>query len=556
MKRFYTLLYVCACVMTMSAQIKPRNGYDPEHPENSFTVYGGGSFAMEQDVVSRRAVGSAENASLNQAGSPRIPVILVQFTDLRFISGLPEGSSCQTADDAKLVNEFFDKFCNGVEGSDYWEEGGSYGAIAEYFRDQSNGLFTPEFEVIGPVTLNDSYAYYGKDSGSSKDVNVSVFFKEAIIKAQEMYSSWNEFDNNSDGKVDMAFFIYAGEGQNGCSDKNTIWPKEVASGGTINGVTYGCYACCNEVYHGITDGVGVFVHELSHAMGLPDFYDYGYIAYGLDYWDVMDSGGYCNSGYTPCGYSAYEKDFMGWQPLVKLDFSQPQHLVLQPLHNGGNGYKIVNPNDTCEYYIIENRQAQSWDSYLGRGTAKTKNHGLLVTHVDYNKSAWSGNSVNKSLTHQRMSIIPANNELCSYMFVHDMDTYNKYMTTTTSNMFPGRSDITSLDWQSDIAYSYLPDGEEEFISCVFKPVYNTTFNCKLLNIVEREDGVVELDFCPNGELPDAVEIVNADGKTGFQPVLSIDGKRVGTTDANGNIPAALKQMRGIYIINNKKFVIK
>ncbi len=555
MKRFYTLLFICACASLASAQIKPRNGFDPENPDNSVAVYRGGNFAFEQPLTSRR-VGNAETAPLQQTGSPRIPVILVQFSDLRFISGLPEGSSCQTEEDAKLVNEFFDKFCNGEEGTDYWRGAGSYGAIAEYFRDQSNGLFTPSFEIIGPITLDNGYAYYGKDNGSSKDVNVMQFFKDTIAKAQEYFSSWSDFDNNGDNIVDQAFFLYAGEGQNGSSDTNTIWPKELASGGTINGISYGSYGCCNEIFQGRTDGIGVFVHEVSHALGLPDFYDYSYIAYGMDCWDLMDGGNYCSNGYCPCGYSAYEKDFMGWQPLVELDFNTPQHLVLQPMQSGGVGYKIVNPNNSSEYYILENRQARRWDLFIGRGTSKTKNHGLLVTHVDYNASAWNGNYVNGTILHQRISLIPANNELYSSINMNNQEEYNKFMTVTTGNLFPGPLGVTSLDWKSDIIYSNALEDDPNYKTYVFKPVYYIPFNCKLLNIVENEDGTVELDFCPNGEMPDAIEIVNADEMPGFQPIFSINGQRVGTTDANGNMPAALKQVKGIYVVNNKKFVIK
>jgi hypothetical protein len=226
------------------------------------------------------------------------------------------------------------------------------------------------------------------------------------------------------------------------------------------------------------------------------------------------------------------------------------------MQSGGVGYKIVNPNNSSEYYILENRQARRWDLFIGRGTSKTKNHGLLVTHVDYNASAWNGNYVNGTILHQRISLIPANNELYSSINMNNQEEYNKFMTVTTGNLFPGPLGVTSLDWNSDIIYSNALEDDPNYKTYVFKPVYYIPFNCKLLNIVENEDGTVELDFCPNGEMPDAIEIVNADEMPGFQPIFSINGQRVGTTDANGNMPAALKQVKGIYVVNNKKFVIK
>ena len=157
-------------------------------------------------------------------------------------------------------------------------------------------MFKPKFHVIGPVTLDKGYAHYGENASFYTDKNINEFFSEALTKAQAIQASWEDFDNDGDGVVDMAFFIYAGEGENGCDDPNTIWPKEMESGGTINGTAYGAYACCNEVFDGATDGTGTMCHELSHALGLPDFYDTNYKMYGMDYWDLMDSGNYCENG--------------------------------------------------------------------------------------------------------------------------------------------------------------------------------------------------------------------------------------------------------------------
>lgn len=138
------------------------------------------------------------------------------------------------------------------------------------------------------------------------------------------------------------------------------------------------------------------------AVGLPDEYDYNYVALGMSYWSLMDCGNYCVNGYVPCGLTAYQRDFLGWRPLETLNESRT--VTIRPLEKGGKGYKVVNDANPDEYYILENRQDEGWDSGLA-----SLGRGLLVTHVDYDYQKWVSNRLNSSAKHQRMSFIPANN---------------------------------------------------------------------------------------------------------------------------------------------------
>lgn len=538
MKRLYTLLLI-AGLLTTSAMGKVK----PRHPKAKQGA------ATEQNDNNRAAlapmrVGSRSTAPLTSMGCPKIPLILVQFADLRFTSGLEEGQSCQTKTDIEAVNSYYDKFANGLHNDDYYTGHGSRGAITEYFRDQSDGQFTPEFVVIGPVTLSKSYTYYGQDSGDSHDIHVSEFYTEAIKKAQELQSNWDIFDNNNDNSVDMAFFVYAGEGENGYDldekpeAKNYIWPHEQAGGGTINGIKYGCYACCNELYMGRPDGIGVFCHELSHALGMPDLYDYHYVAYGMDYWDLMDSGNYCMSGYCPCGYSSYEKDFMGWKPLITLSMDEPQHLTLVPVSMGGSGYKILNPENPNEYYILENRQNKRWDAYIARGSNTRTNHGLLISHVDYSQSAWTGNYINNNASHQRFTIVPADEDLISYALVETNEQLNAWYISTAGDPFPGSLGITALESEKE-------------------PVFTSTgatpgqMNQPLRNIVELDNKNIELDYCPRGVEPihDGIASMSTESANA-DIVYDLSGRRIlNYRLSDCQLPS------GIYIINHRKVII-
>lgn len=567
--RYLLVLLMALCSIQLSAQIKARHGRDlsqVNHVES-----------LDEAVASMKGmkkVGSQATAPLKAQGRPKVPVILVQFQNLKFVSGLydSEGNhyQCANSEDETTVNQFFDKFCNGNGDGEYFKGAGSFGAIGEYFRDQSDGQFIPEFVVIGPVTLDYGYEYYGKNSGTSKDVNVSKFYSESITKAQQIFSDWSQFDNDGNSVVDMAFFIFAGEGENGGGGQNTIWPHERPSGGTFNNVKFGCYACCNETYKEDTDGIGVFVHELSHALGLPDFYDKNYVAFGLDYYDIMDSGCYCDNAYTPCNYSSYERDFMGWKSLGTLNPDEPQQLTLYPVSSGGVGYKIENPEFPDEYLVIENRQPVDWDSFIGRGTVRTKMHGMMVTHVNYNKSSWDTNNVNINLDHQRISIVPADGTLRSYMFVEDGNDYNDFMISAIGDLFPGSQNVQNLTGTHEVIYQYYeweekkdPETEETLIdpetgAKILDRVYYTCdyslpdFGQPLTDITENEDGSITLKYM--GE-PDAIASLFQNRKADM-PVYNSMGMLVGKTDIEYGQPTTLPDLPGLYIINSHKYIVK
>ena len=342
-------------------------------------------------------------------GTPKIPVLLVDFPDRTFYA------AGQTDDDVRAT---YDLFFNGFDDAEVQKKLGSTGSVFSYFDEMSHGQFLPDFDIIGPVRLDNGYAYYGSNSGKSKDVNMYDFYREAVMKAVNQYDvDWMQFDNNGDGKVDFIHFVYAGWGENTLQtmdsdgnvsflDPDAIWAHEMTGTIVVNvddgkSVSFACYGASAEAriksgsqaladwrgefaptgYNPANlkvDGVGICIHEMSHAMGLPDFYDMKGDGYGMDVWSVMDYGDYVGSGYNPAIYNAYERNFMGWEDLPVL--REPQVVTIPCFDDGGCGYKIVSPDSPSEYYILENRQAKGWDQMACKYA-----HGLVVTHVDYDE---------------------------------------------------------------------------------------------------------------------------------------------------------------------------
>lgn len=435
--------------------------------------------------VVRRRVGSSETAPLKPHGVKYVPVVLVEFADKPF----------SVRESPEEVKAYYDLYCNGTRDGVLYTGHGSHGSIRDYFVEQSEGDFLPEFVPIGPVKLENNYAYYGSDNGSSKDVNLSKFRNESIALAMAEMADWSLFDNDRNGTVDMVFFVYAGLGQNNGGDNNTIWPSESTRSTTINGKTFATSALCCElmpesrdkegnVLTTRADGIGVFIHEFSHAMGLPDFYDTKYVAFGMDLWSVMDYGEYGNNGYNPGNYTAYERDFMGWRTLVEIN--GPCTLRIPCFAQGGNGYKIVNDANENEYYVIENRQAMGWDDYIGRRCT-----GLQVTHVDYSHSSWINNVVNTDANHQRMTIIAANDDYRGSNTTAAGFTSADYRAVLAGNLFPGSSDIHELTDDTTPASVVYTGGY------MGKPIYEIT---------ESDDGIITLKFCPLGTLTQAANL--------------------------------------------------
>ena len=471
-----------------------------------------------------KMVGDTASAPLPHFGSPKVPVILVQFKNKKF----------SVADTDEKVVELYDQFFNAGEGVMPGQAGHeSACSVREYFRQQSCGKFTPEFSVYGPVTLSEDYEYYGgNNNGMGTDRNIGAFYSESCkLAVQDFQVDWTEFDNKNNGRVGFVFFIYAGKGENTTwnsekpdYDPNNIWPKEGASSKTISydgkSVTFGAYGCTSEMYQEGQDGIGVTVHELGHGLGLPDVYDVNYSVYnlfGMDMWDVMDSGCYAMESRYPSGYTAYERDFMGWLQLVTLDPDKQYTLTLEPFEDGGVAYKLPNKANANEYLVLENRQNKGMDAYLGcvakifydmNGAA----HGLLVTHIDYSSSAWIGNRVNTSSTHQRMTIVPADGELISNI-KNGFDT--DHYVSLLGDIYPGSKGTTELT-----SYAAFTGGQ---------------FTFTVDNIRETADGKIILDI-NGGDITaiDEIESGSIDDDC-YSEIYSIAGIRLQSLQKGINI---------------------
>lgn len=429
--------------------------------------------AAERRATRRPRMQAASSASGNPGlfpgnhfpamGEQKAIVILVEYQDTKM--SMPD------------AYDYFNRMLNEPGFSDY----GGTGSAVDFFMESSMGQFRPQFDVFGPVTLKNNMSYYGGNDYYGNDLRP----EEMIIEACQQLDAtvdFSEYDRDGDGYIDNVFVFYAGRGEASGGASNTVWPHswDITEATSVpyvfDGVRLDRYACSNEWEGSRPDGVGTFVHEFSHVMGLPDLYATSYTsAFTPGAWSALDYGPYNNDGCTPPLYSAFERYALGW--IEPLPIEGPLNATLYPI--GTNQAGIIRTSDPGEFFLVENRQQTGWDAYI-------PGHGMLVWHVDYNESIWSSNKVNNTASHQYVDLEEADNI---------RDDYSR-----GGDSFPGTACVTSFT--DDTAPS-------------MKTWNGTRLGLPVTDIAESAAGVITFKVC-GGREPMAATVADAAADVTFE----------------------------------------
>ena len=451
-------------------------------------------------------------------GSPKALVILAEFADTTF-----------TIQNTKQV--FTNYLMNeGHFTETAYRQNGNYKGVRGYFKDCSYGKFTPTFDVVGPVKLPKPQTYYG-----AGDDNITDLMTDAC-NAVDNEVDFSQYDANGDGMVDLVYIIYAGHSANYRGNTSTdIWPKSGTTiiSKTFDGKSIRRYGVSNELAgrenkkkeKETINGIGLFCHEFSHTLGLPDIYAIPGTAaadqdnQGMEYWDLMDGGTEVQNGRVPSPYLAWEREAMGWMTIDKLTSDQ-QVTDLKSLENGGKAYKILNKNVANEFIVLQSIQQGGWY----QGWTKTQiPKGLLAYRISYpydkvNIFDFPNNVKGKP----RVIVVPADGEVLSAM--NSGGDFNKYITNLTNDLYP-------LGSKNSINEFKMYDGSK--------------LKCKIINITQNDaNKTVSFKFIADVTGIQSAPITNL--TISDNRIYTLDGRYVGTDrDA---LP------HGIYIQNKQKFI--
>ncbi len=499
--------------------------------------------------IASRAIGSQYPSYVPDTGSIAIPVILVNFNDVHF--------------SIKKPREAFEQFFNGTEQKSMGNGNAkNHGSVAQYFSDMSSGAFTPTFKIYGPVTLDQDETYYGGNThGNNSDENPRDLVKDAIAKLQSSSEKIDDatsfcVDGNS---VDCVYIIYAGVGQNYSTYPNAaddvataVWANTGSISGSLANKSLRWYSMAGEltpVYLNSNEefdtengtvpciaGVGVTCHELSHALGLPDFYPTSASAQvdnqEMEYWDLMDGGEYGANGFYPTAYTAWEKQQMGWHVDIQELSSDQQVTIANSTEEGGTAYKITNPDNKNEYFMLESIQQKGWNSYQ-------YGNGLLVYHVNKpnNGTVNIFDTYNNIKGYPGMAVVPADGTCQSSYLNANIKTY---CSSLYGDLFPGTGNGTNMN------VTELSDANVQPNWCWYNSdkTEKLPTNKALRNITyDTSTGIVSFIYIH--DTTTGIKGIEHNGTT-TKRIYTLDGRYVGQ-DFNA-LP------HGIYIIGGKKIV--
>lgn len=384
------------------------------------------------------------NYNVPTTGDRDVLVILVEFADKKF-------DECAGMGDPR---EYYDRFFH-EEG---FSDNGCHGSAYDYYYKGSLGKYRPDFHVLGPIQVSGGYADYAGDGGSAATYRM---IQEVVPLADSMYDiDFRQFDTDGDGLIDNVYCLYAGYGQADSPVSDSIWPHSfklsaIHAEFEVDGVTVDRYTVSQQV-NGVSNlsvGIGTFVHEFGHVLGLADHYNnsspMGNPPNNVGNWDVMSSGSYNNDQNCPAPFSAFERYSLGWCEPTHLDPGEARKISISPYMDSGECFRIdVRPDDR-EYFLIENRQQTDWDSYL-------PGHGILVWHIEEDQYKWDVNKPNYDQNHQCVDIVEAGKLLTS--------------TGHDSDAFPGTRDVRNysfLNWNNSKAFGFEWVEEQEDGHCWF-----------------------------------------------------------------------------------------
>ncbi len=238
-------------------------------------------------------------------------------------------------------------------------------SMADFYLKQSGGRYTVGGDVSDWVKVPYNEARYGSNNIPESDGywnfikdTVTAWYEsqlaagktpEQIKQYLAQFDVWDRYDydgdgdfNEPDGYIDHFQAVHAGEGEEaggGAQGEDAIWSHRWAAFSNLQGSAGPEFNKLGGVQIGDTGfwvrdyttepengGLGVFVHEYGHDLGLPDLYDTRGGDNGVGFWSVMASGSWLGHGKhdigsTPNYMDPWSKLYLGWLNYTEVEWN-------------------------------------------------------------------------------------------------------------------------------------------------------------------------------------------------------------------------------------------
>lgn len=314
----------------------------------------------------------------NGEGNRRVPVLLVEFSDKSFREG---------------AYDYFSRALNEPGFSD----NGQYGSVRDYYIEASYGLYTPQFDVMGPVKVSRK----STDKFGSDDTGNNALARQIILDALEKLDptvDFSVYDCDNDGYLDSVALIFPGVGQEEGGGPDAIWSHMsfLNFPNTFDGKMAGKYFCSPEMSNDWSSfrTIGTFCHEFGHILGLPDLYDVNYDENGSaphpSFWNLMAAGNHLP---IPPRLSTYERYLLGY--INSLNSIEGEGFQTIPGLDQGKGF-ILPASSGGEFFLFEVRNTYGWDSGVPSG--------LLIYHIDTSQNLVHGYTASSLWVNRQINI--------------------------------------------------------------------------------------------------------------------------------------------------------
>lgn len=275
----------------------------------------------------------------------------------------------------------------------------AFESVSSYFYKSSYGKLSLSGEVTSVLNVSMTISSFDSKYKSDSYENDPGAVMGELLNSKLSTEKLLEYDQDKDGYVDAAVFVYSNAYVNDENDPNTAYWAWCSYSGyypntsrpTVGNYMWESYTFLNDGYEELLSPNGLethtFIHESGHLLGLDDYYCYdSYDETGAYPWDC--AGDRDMQAYNIGDHNIYSKFALGWINPYYVTDSCEINLRSSALY--GDAILIKNNWNKStfdeylliEYYTPEGLNEQDSKYTLGGRNKMYSGSGLRIYHVD------------------------------------------------------------------------------------------------------------------------------------------------------------------------------